>query len=224
MAEVITDPAGDETEEASRLATSPVVTSVFEQILAAVHTGALLPGQRISDAALAERLGVSRTPVREALLRLREIGIVEASPSRFTRVADVTPVQTAQAFVVWHALYGALIDEVVPGASAELVPALELNHEEFLRGIDALDAQAIATANFLFFQRMHGESRNPALQRAITSVVHIVRLGSLHLPDYIDLAVLGKAQALLIEAVRGRDIDAAHIAMAILKRIDIPQP
>ncbi|TAL46104.1 MAG: GntR family transcriptional regulator, partial [Salinibacterium sp.] len=52
---------------------------VFEQILAAVHAGALLPGQRISDAALAEQFGVSRTPVREALQRLREIGIIEAS-------------------------------------------------------------------------------------------------------------------------------------------------
>jgi len=222
VAEVITGPAGDETEEASKLATSPVVTTVFEQILAAVHTGELLPGQRISDAALAEQLGVSRTPVREALLRLREIGVIEASASRFTRVADVTPTQTTQAFVVWLALYGALLDEVIPTAPAEVVGLLETDHAAFLASMSALDAQALATANFWFFQRLHGESRNPALQRAITSVVHIVRLGSLHLPDYVDVAALARSQELLIAAVRDRDPDAARAAMAILRRIEIP--
>ncbi|MEP6481329.1 MAG: GntR family transcriptional regulator [Rhodoglobus sp.] len=223
MADVIADPADEETEEAYAVGTSAVVTTAFEQILLAVHTGELLPGQRISDAALAGKLGVSRTPVREALLRLREIGVVEASPSRFTRVANVTPRQTAQAFVVWHALYGALLDEAVPTASADLAPALERDHAEFLRSMAALDIQAIATANFTFYQRLLGESRNLTLQRAITSVVHIVRLGSLHLPDYLDFAMLAKAQALLITAVRGRDLAAAHIAMSFLKRIDIPQ-
>jgi DNA-binding GntR family transcriptional regulator len=222
VAEVITDPASDETEEASKLATSPVVTTVFEQILAAVHTGELLPGQRISDAALAEQLGVSRTPVREALLRLREIGVIEASASRFTRVAIVTPMQTTQAFHVWLALYGALLDEVIPTVPGSVLTSIEHDHAEFVSSVAALDVQRIATANFMFFQRLVALSRNPALQRAITSVVHVVRLGSLHLPEYVDLAALATSQELLIEAVRGRELDAAHSAMAILRRIEIP--
>lgn len=222
MAEVISHPAGDETEEASKLAISPVVTTVFEQILAAVHTGELLPGQRISDAALAEQLGVSRTPVREALLMLREIGVVEASASRFTRVAVVTPTQTTQAFVVWLALYATLLDEVIPGISGGILTSIEADHAEFVASTKTLEAQRIATANFLFFQRLVALSRNPALQRAITAVVHVVRLGSLHLPEYIDLAALARSQELLIAAVRGQDLDAAHRAMAILRRIEIP--
>lgn len=222
MAEAITDPAGSATEEASKLATSPVVATVFEQVLAAVHTGELLPGQRISDAALAEQLGVSRTPVREALLRLREIGVVEASASRFTRVAIVTPTQTAQAFRVWLALYVSLLDEVISGVPADLTATLEADHSEFLSSMKVLDAQRIATANFMFFQRLVPLSRNPALQRAITSVVHVVRLGSLHLPEYIDLAALATSQELLIDAVRGRDLDAANASIEILRRIEIP--
>jgi len=222
VAEPITSPAGDETEESSNLATSPVVTSVFEQILAAVHTGELLPGERISDAALAEQLGVSRTPVREALLRLREIGIVEASASRFTRVADVTPTQTAQAFVVWLALYSALLDEVLPTARDAVIADMAADHESFLASINALDAQALATANFLFFQRLQLESRNPALQRGITAVVHIVRLGSLHLPAFLDVASLAHSQQLLLDAARSRDLAAAHTALESLRDIEIP--
>ena len=205
------------------LESSPVVTTVFEQILAAVHTGALLPGQRINDGALAIQLGVSRTPVREALLRLREIGIVEASASRFTRIAVVTPNQTAQAFVVWLALYRALLAEVIPTLRPAVVAHLEADHADFVASLDGLDSQRIATTNFVFFQRMLAESTNPALRRAIVSVVHIVRLGSLHLPDYIDFAALVRSQRLIIDAASANDLDAARSAMEMLEHIQIPQ-
>ena len=207
----------------AKLATSKVVTTVFEQILNAVHEGTLLPGQRISDGDLAAQFGVSRTPVREALQRLREIGIIEASPSRFTRVADVTPEQTAQAYVVWLALYRALVEEVVPRAAEGTAAVLEDDHTQYLVSLNDRDLQRIATTNFLFFSRLPLESNNPALQRAITSVVHIVRLGSLHLPAYIDLEALGRAQGLLIEAVRLRDVAFAREAMKVLSQIEVPQ-
>src|SRR5690606_26093667 len=93
---------------------SKVVTRVFEQILDAIHDGRMQPGEHINDTKLADTFGVSRTPVREALQRLREIGVVEASANRFTRVAVVSPRETAEAMVVWLALYDALIDDVVP--------------------------------------------------------------------------------------------------------------
>lgn len=209
--------------EDEKLATSKVVMTVFEQILAAVHEGSLLPGERISDAALAAQFGVSRTPVREALQRLREIGIIEASPSRFTRVAMVTPQQTAQSYVVWLALYRALVEEVIPHVSEDTFEVLEEDHAQFLIALTKLDVQRIATTNFLFFSRLPAESTNPALQRAIVSVVHIVRLGSLHLPEYIDLEALGRAQGLLLEAVRLRDIQFARDAMKLLAHIEVPQ-
>lgn len=207
---------------AHNLAPSPVVASVFEQLLAAVHEGTLLPGQRISDAALAQQFGVSRTPIREALQRLREIGVIEASASRFTRVAEVTPLQTAQAFVVWLALYGALLDEVIPTASDAALEAMRQDHDAYLESLEARDAQRLATANFRFFSRLPGESGNPALQRAITSVVHVVRLGSLHLPQYIDVESLALAQTTLLRAVAAHDLDLAREALAILRRIEVP--
>ena len=206
-----------------KLATSKVVTTVFEQILAAVHEGTLLPGERISDADLAAQFGVSRTPVREALQRLREIGIIEASPSRFTRVAIVTPEQTAQAYVVWLALYRAVVEEVIPRVAEGTLEVLEEDHAQFLVALTKLELQRIATANFLFFSRLPSQSHNPALQRAIVSVVHIVRLGSLHLPEYIDLDALGRAQGLLLEAVRVRDVRFARDAMKLLAGIEVPQ-
>lgn len=63
---------------------------VFQHLSRAIIDGELEPGERIRDADLAEKLEVSRMPVREALQRLERIGLVEMMPSRYTRVAEVT--------------------------------------------------------------------------------------------------------------------------------------
>jgi DNA-binding GntR family transcriptional regulator len=204
------------------IATSKVVTTVFEEVLQAIHEGRLLPGERISDTALAAEFHVSRTPVREALQRLREIGVVEASASRFTRVAVVSPRETAEAMVVWAALYGALIDEVIPTAGADVRDAMARDHDAFRAAVAAFDMQAIATENFSFFSRLVAISRNDSLRRAITSVVHLVRLGSLHLPDYLDFRALDEAQGTLLTAVGANDVNLAHKAMADIRAIRIP--
>lgn len=204
------------------IATSKVVTTVFEEVLEAIHQGRLLPGERISDTALAAEFKVSRTPVREALQRLREIGVVEASASRFTRVAVVSPRETAEAMVVWGALYGALLDEVIPTAGANVHDLMARDHEEFRAAVARFHMQSIATTNFYFFSRLVTVSTNESLRRAITSVVHLVRLGSLHLPDYLDFQALGEAQATLVAAVGANDVSLAHDAMADIRAIRIP--
>lgn len=203
-------------------ASSPVVATVFEQILSAVHDGRLQPGQRINDTVLAEQLGVSRTPVREALQRLREIGVIEASPSRFTRVAIVEPQQTADAMAVWVALYRALLAEVATTAPDEIVAAMRDDHEGFMALLSARDPQQIALANAEFFNHLVLLSRNPILRRAINSVVHVVRLGSMHLPCFIDLRILGEAQAVLLAALRDHDGVEAQQAMRMLELLEIP--
>lgn len=207
----------------AEISTSKVVTQVFEQLLEAIHEGHLAPGEHISDANLAEKYGVSRTPVREALQRLREIGVVEASPNRFTRVAVVSPHETAEAMYVWRALFDALLDEVIPRTDEKVLEDLTGAHQTFVRSIAELDMDAAATANFVFFNRFSSLSTNAVLRRAITSVVHIVRLGSLHLPRNLDVNTLSSAQAMFIDAVRTKDVARAHEALAVVGKIEIPQ-
>lgn len=59
---------------------------VFTSIGSAIVDGRLVPGQRLRDVELATQLGISRTPVREALQRLERIGLVEVAVGRYTRV------------------------------------------------------------------------------------------------------------------------------------------
>jgi DNA-binding GntR family transcriptional regulator len=190
----------------SSFATSPVVNLVFDRVLTSVHEGRLLPGR-------AAPLGGPPPPGRPPLQRLRDIGIIEASASRFTRVALVTPKQTADAMVVWVALYSALVNEVIPLVTPEVVAAMRADHELFLEHVSwALDPkrlaelranpqlvrehfaelvpQKIAMANAKFFDHLVGLSQNPSLVRGINSVVHLIQLGSLYLPDYLDFRAL----------------------------------
>ena len=60
---------------------------VYERLGEAILDGRLAPGEHLRDRELAEWLGVSRTPVREALQRLERVGLVEVSPHRYTRVS-----------------------------------------------------------------------------------------------------------------------------------------
>lgn len=213
-------PAG--ADDAAGIATSKIVTKVFEEVLDAIHQGRLLPGERISDTTLASTYGVSRTPIREALQRLREIGVVEASANRFTRVAVVSPRQTAEAMVVWGALFSALVDEAIPVAGPEVADAMARDHAEFKTAVAEFQMEAVATANFAFFSRLTPLSTNDSLRRAITSVVHLVRLGSLHLPDYLDFVALSTAQSILLDAVRAHDVTLAQEAMTMIRNIRVP--
>ncbi|RUQ98325.1 GntR family transcriptional regulator [Labedella endophytica] len=70
-------------------ATGPLSDEIYRRLGEAITSEVLAPGERIRDTEVASWLGVSRTPVREALWRLQQIGLVETSPSRYTRVTEV---------------------------------------------------------------------------------------------------------------------------------------
>lgn len=202
---------------------SPVVASIYDTLLTAIHEGRLLPGERISDGALAEQFRVSRTPVREAIQRLRNLGLIEASASRYTRVARVTPQQTAQAMVVWIALYGALVEEVAGHVPDQLRDAMARDHADYLAQLPTLNFPVIASANFSFFGHLMTLSTNPILIDGITRVVHLIRLGSLNLPQAIDIAAVADAQRLLLRAVTEGDWQLGRQAIDSIRAIEIPQ-
>ena len=80
---------------------------VFDKMLAAIVDGTLEPGERLNDDELTKWLGVSRTPVREAIAQLHAYGLVEIEANRYTRVAsrdDVLYAEAAQFLAGLHLL------------------------------------------------------------------------------------------------------------------------
>ena len=80
---------------------------VFDKLIAAIVDGTLEPGERLNDDELCKWLGVSRTPVREAIAQLHTYGLVEIEANRYTRVAardDVVHAEAAQFLAGLHTL------------------------------------------------------------------------------------------------------------------------
>ena len=75
------------------IARAPLADEVYRQVLQRIHRGDLAPGARVRDTDLAVQLGVSRTPVREALLRLSRDGALENTVGRGFRVRPLDPVE-----------------------------------------------------------------------------------------------------------------------------------
>lgn len=77
---------------------------VYERVRSAILEGTLAPGSVMSQVALAEELGISRTPLREALRMLQSEGLVEGEPNRRVRVAPMTAQDLEELYVMRVAL------------------------------------------------------------------------------------------------------------------------
>jgi DNA-binding GntR family transcriptional regulator len=96
---------------------------VYEQLFQKIKTGALQPGERLLEVELAESLGVSRTPVREALRRLRNEGMITLVHSRTLVVTQLTHVNVMDLYSMREVLVG-----TAARFAAERASPLEIEH------------------------------------------------------------------------------------------------
>ena len=82
----------------------PLREQAYQEILQRVHQGDLAPGTRVKDSTLASQLGVSRTPVREALIQLAREGVLDADMGRGFRVCRLDPNEMRETGVILSAL------------------------------------------------------------------------------------------------------------------------
>jgi DNA-binding GntR family transcriptional regulator len=82
----------------------PLRTSVHRRVVGLMTSGELEPGQTITEAGLSKSLGVSRTPVREALLQLEAEGVLQSTPARGFTVRDLSPTEAAELFPILASL------------------------------------------------------------------------------------------------------------------------
>jgi DNA-binding GntR family transcriptional regulator len=90
----------------------------YETLRDAIVDGTLVPGERLRDVELTRWLGLSRTPVREALARLELDGLVETAPQRYTRVTPLDRRAARDAFPLVAALHALAAELAVPRLTA----------------------------------------------------------------------------------------------------------
>lgn len=184
---------------------------VFERLRNAIIALELPPGAPLSRAELASQFGVSSTPVRDALMRLEEEGLVDVFPQHATVVSQIDVDRAQQA----HFLRQALELEIVRLLAESPDPALivRLDHaitrqQQFTK---AGDFQAFMAADNDFHAQLYAAAGKQDLWALVRSRSgHIDRLRRLHLPSPGKAQNILRHHKLITRAVEAGDADAAQ--------------
>lgn len=170
------------------------------------------PGHQALEQALAEELGISRTPLREALIRLQKEGLVEVIPRHGMRVLPVSPADMKEIYEILSALESmaaALAAKRRP-ADAELAP-LEAASRDMARALKADDLEAWAEADERFHRHLVELSGNRLLVEAVLNFwdrAHRARRFTLRLrPKPLHST---KEHTALVERIRAGDAAGAN--------------
>lgn len=184
---------------------------MFERLRDMIVSLKLPPGSPLSRAALATQFGVSSTPIRDALMRLEEEGLVDVFPQHATVVSRIDVRLAQQA----HFLRQALELEIVKALALEHVDALidELNgtialQQKFTR---AGDFEKFMAADNDFHAQLYAATGNRALWDLVRSRSgHIDRLRRLHLPSPGKAQDIVRHHKLIVAAISANQPDEAQ--------------
>ena len=145
------------------------------EIRSAIVRGDLEPGTPIKDVELAERLGLSRTPVREALATLTDEGLVETKPHAYTRVTALEAEPVRDALVVVQSMHALAAGMAVPRMSDEDIASMRAANKAFKKALDADDAVAALAADDEFHAVAVRRCGNFAIAATIDRFTPLVR-------------------------------------------------
>ncbi|MGW4526136.1 GntR family transcriptional regulator [Amycolatopsis sp. NPDC004378] len=119
----------------------------YDRIRHAIVDGSLPPGAPLRDGDLAEQLGLSKAPVREALRRLTDDGLVESKPQSYTRVSEVMSPDVVDAREIVRVLHEFAVRQAAAKIRAADVAAMRAANDRFAKAIEARDIEAAVKAD-----------------------------------------------------------------------------
>lgn len=145
----------------------PLRDVVFQTLRQAIITGEFAPGERLMEITLAERLGVSRTPVREAIRKLELEGLVVMIPRKGAEVAKITEERLRDVLEVRCALEELSATLACQRIDEEGKERLAACHDAFVRAVKMGDALEIANQDEAFHECIFEQTRNDRLLQII---------------------------------------------------------
>lgn len=141
----------------------PLRDVVFQTLRQAILRGELKPGERLMEIHLAQRLGVSRTPIREAIRKLELEGLVVMIPRRGAVVASITEKDLKDVLEVRRTLEIMAAEVACERITPELLKELEKAGKEFQRLKDSGDITKLAAADVKFHEIIYEATDNARL-------------------------------------------------------------
>jgi len=191
----------------------PLREAVCETLRDAIRKGILEPGERLMEVQLAEELGISRTPVREAIRKLEQEGYVIMMPRRGTYVADISAGDIKEIFEIRSAL-----ESLAAGLAARRIEPDELETlQNLLLEIEGYiaknDIEKIVETDIKFHGLLYQVSRNDRLVNIISNLKEqLARFRTLSMSYPGRLQETLEEHSEMVEAIANGDASAARDA------------
>ena len=189
---------------------------VFNALRQQLARGQLAPGEVVRDVEVAQTLGVSRTPVREALHMLEALGAIEIHAGVHTVVAGAEITDVALVYPVLASLHGLAAGQACISATPELIDELTAANAEVRAGADCSDFDRAREADWEFHQLIVDMPANRFLVSALAPVsLHAVRVDSLYLKARPPTMRSVLEHSVIIDAIQRGDAWTAQRVMEL---------
>lgn len=184
----------------------------YHRLIAEIRSGALCPGDRLTETELAERLGISRTPVREAIRALEADGLVVHVPRVGASIRRLTYPEVTELYEMRTVLEGTAARLAARTASdVELAELLSISDE---MGRRQDDVSALYALNRQFHRTLLDAARNRFLLEAVAGLEKtLLILGPTTMSDVGRVAQAQAEHEALLAALQSRDADRAELLM-----------
>ena len=188
---------------------------IYESLRSWIVVGQLEPGEKLKDKELAVQLGVSRTPVREALRKLEDEGLVESAANRWTRVTLVTLGEAERIYPIIRSLETLALDLAFPHLSKSHLARMQRANNDLREASDRGNPHAAVGADTALHQVLIDVADNPELAGLLGQLkTKYQRLELAYFSDTASLAASYGEHYALISALENRDKEAAKNALA----------
>ncbi len=172
--------------------------------------GKLAPGDKLRDKELAEQLGVSRTPIREALLRLEDEGLVQTKPNSSTRVSSIDFHSAFHLYSIIWTLERLALCQAFGSITETHIQTMTEANEEFLKQMKARNRLKALDADHDFHSVYVSLSQNTELEKIISDVKRKLKRLDLYYFETIKNAELSyEEHKKILVAFERKDLDLA---------------
>ena len=188
----------------------PLRDVVFNTLRQAILTGELKPGERLMEIHLANRLGVSRTPIREAIRKLELEGLVTMIPRRGAEVAQITEKSMKDVLEVRRTLDALSAELACERISPEEEEALKKACQNFEEAVKTKDTKAIAKADVAIHDIIAAATGNQRLIQLINNLAEqMYRYRFEYIKDASQHERIIQEHRIIYESIVNKDKEAA---------------
>lgn len=203
----------------------PLGEIVFDYLKNAIISGELKPGERLMEIGIAQQLGVSRTPVREAIRKLEKEQFIEMIPRKGAYVSSTTLKDMMDVLEVRRLIEGFAAELAAEKMKDDALADLYRTHKSFLKALDDNDREAMVALDNEFHDLIMTASDNLKLieiQKSLSE--QVLRYRSSYFNEFKNFDELRTMHERIYKAIEEKDVRAAgevsreHVAL-VEKRV-----